>query len=194
MATDDPRVWVRRGWEPYDQVMAAPEYVPLRPGRTEKAYESPPRRPDPWLADRPGEVVDDGVQPEGRDLGYQGPDQGFALKLANAQRDKLHLTEREHADDAVTGAVAVAMRRASIYGRAPMIHDVNLAFELFGFLDESAPAELVEWRKPVFEELANPHHYFEVRRLASQVPESTLRMTPADVKAKRGEWRALLGL
>jgi hypothetical protein len=174
--------------------MAAPEYVPLRPGRTEKAYESPPRRPDSWLADRPAEVVDEGAQPEGRDFGYQGPDQGFALKLANAQREKLFLTDLEHADDAVTGAVAVAMRRASIYGRAPMIHDVNLAFELFGFFDESAPTELVDWRTPVFEELANPHHYVEVRRLASSVPEATLRMTPADVKAKRGDWRALLGL
>jgi hypothetical protein len=174
--------------------MAAPEYVPLRPGRTDKAYESPPRRPDSWLADRPGEIVDDGAQPEGRDLGYQGPDQGFALKLANAQRDKLQLTDREHADDALTGCVAVAMRRASIYGRAPMIYDITLALELFGFLDDAAPEELVAWRKPVFEELANPHHYFEVRRLVAQVPESTLRMTPAEVKVRRADWRTLLAL
>jgi hypothetical protein len=174
--------------------MAAPEYVPLPAGPTEKAYGSPPRRPESWMPERPAEVVDEGVQPVGGDFGYQGPDQGFAIKLANAQRDKLQLTDREHADDAVTGAVAVALRRASIYGRAPVIHDVNLALELFGFLDESAPEELVAWRKPVFEELSNPHHYFEVRRLASQVPESTLRMTPAEVKVRRADWRALLAL
>jgi hypothetical protein len=173
--------------------MAAPEYVPLRPGRTDKAYESPPRRPDPWLADRPAEIVDEGEQPEGRDYGYQGPDQGYALKLANAQRDKLRLTTGEHADDVIAGCVAIALRRASIYGRAPVIHDVRLALELFGFLDD-APDDLVAWRKPVFEELSNPHHYFEVRRLASHVPEATLRMTPDDITAKRADWRALLGL
>ena len=174
--------------------MAAPEFVPIRPGRTDKAYESPPWRPDGWLAERPAELVDDGVQPQGVDYGFQGPDQGFALKLANAQRDKLQLSSGEHADDAVTGCVAVAMRRASIYGRAPMVYDVRLAFELFGFLDEDPDADLVAWRKPRFEELANPHHYTEVRRLVAQVPESTLRLTPDDVRAKRGAWRALLGL
>jgi hypothetical protein len=175
--------------------MAAPEYVPLRPGRTEKAYESPPRRPDPWWADRPAEIVDDGEQPEGRDFGYQGPDQGYALKLANMLRPDLHLAPGEHADDVITGCVAIALRRASIHGRAPVMHDVRLAFELFGFLDENAPEDLVTWRTPVFEELANPHHYFEVRRLVSHVPEPTLRLTPDEVKAKRAAgWRSLLGL
>jgi hypothetical protein len=174
--------------------MAAPEYVPVRPGRADKAYESPPRRPDPWLATRPGEVVDDGAQPEGPDLGYQGPDQGYALKLANGLRDSLHLSGHESADDAVAGSVAIALRRASQYGRAPVIHDVKLAFNLFGFLDEDAPTDLVEFRGPVFEELSNPHHYFEVRRLAGRIPEATLRMTPDDVRAKRAEWRTLLGV
>jgi hypothetical protein len=174
--------------------MAAPEFVPLRPGPTEKAYESPPWRPDGWLADRPAELVDDADQVQGVDFGYQGPDQGFALKLANAQRRSLHLTEGEHADDAVEGCVAVAMRRASIYGRAPMVYDVKLAFELFGFFDESPDAELVAWRAPHFEELANPHHYTEVRRLVARVPEATLRLTPDEVRAKRADWRGLLGL
>jgi hypothetical protein len=175
--------------------MAAPEYVPLRPGPTDKAYESPPRRPDPWWADRPAEIVDDGEQPEGRDFGFQGPDQGYALKLANMLRGDLRLVSGEHADDVITGCVAIALRRASIYGRAPVMHDVRLAFELFGFLDEDVPEDLVTWRRPVFEELSNPHHYFEVRRLAWHVPEATLRLTPDEVKAKRvANWRAPLGL
>jgi hypothetical protein len=174
--------------------MAAPEYVPLRPGRNGKAYESPPRRLGKWQPVRPGEVVDNGAQPQGGDFGYQGPDQGFALKLANAQRGKLQLTPGEHADDAVSGCVAVALRRASTFGRAPVVHDVTLAFELFGFFDGDAPAELVDWRKPVFEELSNPHHYAATRHLVAQVPETTLRLTPADVASQRAQWRTLLGL
>jgi hypothetical protein len=174
--------------------MAAPEYVPVRPGRTDKAYESPPRRPESWQARRPAEIVDDGVQPQGGDFGWQGPDQGYALKLANAHRAKLRLTGGEHADDVITGCVAIALRRASMFGRAPVVHDLNVAYELFGFLDDDSPADLVEHRTSLFEELSNPHHYFEVRRLVSQVPEATLRLTPDAVRAQRSEWRALAGV
>jgi hypothetical protein len=174
--------------------MAAPEYVPLRPGRNEKAYESPPRRPGTWRPVRPAEVVDDGAQPQGGDFGYQGPDQGFALKLANGMREKLALAPGEHADDVVSGCVAIALRRASMFGRAPVVHDLTLSFELFGYLDDAAPAALVEWRGPVFEELSSPHHYIAVRHLVARVPESTLRLTPDGVRSQRGEWRALLGL
>ena len=46
----------------------------------------------------------------------------------------------------------------------------------------------------IFEELSNHHHYFEVRHLAANIPESTLRLTPAQVRAQRAEWRSLLGL
>jgi hypothetical protein len=39
------------------------------------------------------------------------------------------------------------------------------------------------------------HHYTEARRIADMVPESTLRMTPAQVDASYPEhWRSLLGL
>jgi hypothetical protein len=74
------------------------------------------------------------------------------------------------------------------------VHDIKLAIELFGYFDESPDAGLVAWRVPVFEELSNPHHYHQVRHLVSHVPESTLRLTPDDVRAQRGEWRSLLGL
>jgi hypothetical protein len=185
--------WVRSRAGPTISAMAAPEFVPVRPGPKDKAYESPPRRLGSWLPDRPGELVDDGFQPEGMALGSQGPDQGYALLLARRFEGKLALAEGEHEADVIAGGVAIALRRASIFGRAPVIHDLRLAFELFGFLDEDADEELVAHRREVFEELANPHHYFEVRHLAGAVPEATLRLTPDQVRARRSEWRSLQG-
>ena len=61
-----------------------------------------------------------------------------------------------------------------------------------GLTTEMSPADLVAFRKPLFAEAANPHHYFEKRKIASIVPEPTLRMTP-DAVASAKDWRALLG-
>ncbi len=153
--------------------MAAPEHVPVDRNRPVRAYESPPRRPDPWLSERPGEVVHGG-QPRGDRLGHQGPDQGYALRLARRFEGELQLTSGEHEKDALAGAVAVALT-------------------VWGFLGE-APSELVALRKPLFEEVWHPHRYAELGRLADLVPEEVLRMSPAEVgQVQRTDWRRLLG-
>ena len=113
--------------------MSAPEFVPRKAGRSGKAYESPPRRPDSWLAVRPGDL-EGRARPGGPGLGVQGPDQGYALTLARRLRDQLVLTEGESADDAIAGSLGVALRRAALFGRAPVIDDLRVAFSLFGFL------------------------------------------------------------
>ena len=172
--------------------MAAPEHVPVDRNRPVRAYESPPRRPESWRSDRPGEVIAGG-QPTGEQFGYQGPDQGYALSLVRRFEGKLTLTPGEHEKDALAGAVAVALKRASIYGRAPMVHDLTVALTVWGFLGE-APKELVDRRKPLFEEVAHPHRYGDLRRLVELVPDDTLRQTPAHVAdAHRADWRSLLG-
>jgi hypothetical protein len=174
--------------------MAAPEYVPVKATDRPRSYESPDHVPDPWLADRPGDL-EALQQPEGRYHGDPGPDQGFALVLAKRFHDRLHLTENEHADDAVAGCVAVAMRRASLFRRAPVIHDLDLAFTVWGFLDPSAPSELVEFRRPLFQSVALPIHYLGQRAIAAQVPEDTLKMTPDAVRAAYpARWSVLIGL
>ena len=173
--------------------MSAPEFVPAKAGRSDKAYESPPRRPDSWLAIRPGDLEGRG-QPKGPGLGVQGPDQGYALTLARRLRDKLVLAEGERADEAIAGALGIALRRAALFGRAPVIDDLRLALHLFGFLDADAPAELLEFRRTLFAEVDSPHHYAEVRELAVLVPEATLRMTADQVAARRVDWRALLAM
>jgi hypothetical protein len=172
--------------------MAAPEHVPVDRNRSVRAYESPPRRPDPWLSERPGEVVHDG-QPRGDRLGHQGPDQGYALRLARRFEGKLQLSAGEHEKDALAGAVAVALKRASLFGRAPVIHDLTVALTVWGFLGE-APKELVEARRHLFEEVSHPHHYAELRRIVDLVPAATLRLTPEYAAERHGaDWRELLG-
>ena len=173
--------------------MAAPEHVPVDRSKPVRAYESPPRRPEPWMSDRPGEIGGDG-QPRGDRLGHQGPDQGYALRLVRQFEGKLTLTPGEHEKDALAGAVAVALKRASIFGRAPVIHDLTVALMVWGFLDEAPAEDLVDLRRPLFEEVWHPHHYAELRRVADLVPEDTLRMTPSQVtEAHRADWRQLLG-
>ena len=170
--------------------MAAPEYVPVDKTRPVRAYESPPRLPDSWLADRPGDLT--GGQPHGDRLGNQGPDQGYVLSLARRFAGKLSLTAGEHERDALAGAVAVALKRASLFGRAPVVHDLTAALTIWGFLGD-APADLVALRKGLFEEVAHPHQYAAQRRLADLVPDEVLRQTPQQItEAHRRDWRSLL--
>lgn len=160
--------------------MAAPDYVPTPTTDEARVYTSPPRRPDSWRADRPAELG--GPQPVGPRLGSPGPDQGYAIKLANQFRGRLVLTPGEHPDDALAGCLALAMRRSALFGRAPMIHDLTLALTLWGFLAEPSPA-LAAARRPAFAGIASSHHYMERRAVVDVVPDEILRMTPTDVAA-----------
>lgn len=165
--------------------MAAPDYVPvtLRDKPRTALPIPPPRR---WTATRPGDLAQG--QPTGKLFGAQGPDQGYALRLAERFKGKLVLEEGEVPADVVAGCVAVATRRAGLFGRAPVIGDVDLAFRVWGFLG-GAPADLVEFRKDWF--FGAAHDYFGTRELAQRLPESTLRLTPAQV-AQQSNWRVLL--
>src|SRR3954451_18973896 len=104
--------------------MAQPQFVPQPPTDKPQVYRSPDHVPDSWTADRPADL--EGRQPSGRSLGYQGPDQGFGLVLANRFRDRLHVQSGVSVDDAVQGCLGVALRRASLFGRAPTIHDFTV--------------------------------------------------------------------
>ncbi|HYD08765.1 MAG TPA: hypothetical protein VEA78_01575 [Acidimicrobiales bacterium] len=170
--------------------MAAPEYVPNNLAQQpRRGLALPPARK--WAADRPGELG--ARQPRDAALGDPGPDQGYALLLARRFSDRLVVEAGESAEDAIKGCLGVALKRASLFGRAPTIHDLEIAFRIWGFLG-SAPAELVALRKPLFTSVANAHHYKEQRAIADLVPEATLRLLHTDVAARfPGEWSALLG-
>jgi hypothetical protein len=173
--------------------MAAPEYVPVKPMDDVRTYESPPRRPDSWMARRPGDLKTG--QPRGVNFGNPGPDQGYALLLADRHRDRLRLQPEESADDVIHGVVPIALKRASLMGRAPVIYDLTIGFTVWGYLDDNPPSELVEKRKALFEEVAHPGHYVERQHLVSMVPVETLRLAPDAVKSQyAADWRSLLDI
>lgn len=173
--------------------MAAPRFAPVAPGDVSSAYESPDHVPAPWMPTRPAEIV--GRQPRGERLGYQGPDQGYVLTLAARLRPRVRVSSGESVDDALRGCTLIALRRASLFGRAPVIGDVRLALTIWGFLDGSPPADLISARKVIFEGVRNvAHHYAEGRAIADMVPESTLRLTPEAAAARiPADWRTLVG-
>ena len=145
------------------------------------------------MPNRPGEVI--GFQPRGSQLGNQGPDQGFALKIANGFKDRLQQQPGEHTADTIGGCLGVALRRASMFSRAPVVHDLTVAFTIWGFLDANAPSELVAARRVLFSGVGHGHHYAEARTIADMVPEATLKMTPQHVAAQYPvSWKSLLGI
>mgnify|MGYP001188267076 FL=1 len=171
--------------------MAAPSRVPTSP-TAPKHYASPPRRSDSWRAERPGETIG-APHPTGGALGNQGPDQGYAIKLAKAFAGDLILAPGEHAADALDGAVAVGLRRASMFGRAPVRDDIELGLLAYGFLGE-APAALIKLRKALFSEVHHTTiHYFSAREIADRVDGEWLRQPIASARvALQADWKAAL--
>lgn len=170
--------------------MAAPKFAPVV---DQPYYTSPDAVPDRWVPVRPGEI--EGFQPAGPRLGAQGPDQGFALTIAKRLAPSLVLQPGERVDDAIRGCLGIALRRASMFSRAPVVHDVRLAFTVWGFYLADPPADLLERRRELFEGVGKVnHHYAEGRRIADLVPEATLRLTPDAAAARMpGAWRDLTG-
>ncbi len=173
--------------------MAAPQHVSPPVTDQSRSYRSPDHVPASWRGGRPAEL--DGGQPNGARLGNPGPDQGYGLILAKRLTPSLRLHAGEHAADAVQGCLGVALRRASLFGRAPIIHDFTIAFTIWGFLDLTPPAELVALRMELFEGVGHvAHHYGEARDIVDRIPEATLRMSPAQVQAAYpAQWRDLIG-
>lgn len=150
-----------------------------------------------WMADRAADQRgSDPVRPDKHDgvgatdrFGLTGPDQGYALHLAERFQGSLVLAAGESAEDATVGCLGVALRRAAAFDRAPVIFDLELAFTLWGFL-AAEPADLVAWRMPLFSAAA--HDYWIQREIAARVLPETLSLTPAQVRERLGAWRQMV--
>jgi hypothetical protein len=173
--------------------MAAPAHVPHRSPEESQVYRSPPWRQREWVPVRPADLS--GRQPIGPRLGYPGPDQGFVYVLAERFRGQVHLQRNEHQDDALAGACAVALKRASLFGRAPVVYDLRVALTIWGFLQEEPDIELVRLRRPLFHECRHAHHYMQLRRIADLVPIAALRRPTDEIlAAAAADWRAMFNL
>ena len=144
--------------------MAAPEYVPVKPMDDVRAYESPPRRPDQWRADRPGDL-DGAASPAASGSACPGPDQGYALKLAyevfvpaaadrRRRRRRRHRRLPRHRPEA-----GVALRTGARRPRPARVGVHALGLPRRRRRRPSSSALREAW----FAEVAHPHHYAEAR-------------------------------
>lgn len=173
--------------------MAAPEFVPTSP-TAKKHYVSPPARQGAGSAPRPGETFGQPVSGGAR-LGAQGPGQGFAITLTKVFDDQLRLTDGEYKGDVHSGCVGVATKRAAMFHRAPVVHDLRIAYTLFGFLDANPPTDLVDFRREAFAEVHYSFHYFDRRAIADLVSDEVLAQTPKQVELRYSkDWRDQLSL
>ncbi|MGC8511716.1 MAG: hypothetical protein ACP5P1_01550 [Acidimicrobiales bacterium] len=167
--------------------MTQPAHVPVLPTDRVRSSRILPA-PRPWKLGRPGETGDREA-PSGPRLGSAGPDLGFGLKLASRLADRVVLADGEDLHDVVAGCFACASRRASHYGRAPVVFDVEWSYGLWGYLDQ-APTDLVDWRRPLFRGAS--HDYWDQRRIADAVKVEALGMTPHDVRKDLASWKERL--
>jgi hypothetical protein len=167
--------------------MAVDPYVPVGPeDAPRQSLAIPPARG--WRADRPGDIDPVvGVGCQGLLFGTPGPDSGYALTLAQRFRDRIKVVEPETVGDAEALAAGLAMRRAALFGRAPVASDLEVAFTLFGWLG-APPPELPEWRR--FAVAGVEHDYARRLSLIDAVPEDLLRRRAEEDDA-RLDWRRL---
>lgn len=167
--------------------MTQPDFVPLVPeDRVRPSLQL--RTPPAWRQGRPGELLTL-LPPEGPSFGATGADLGYGLKLARRFEDRLELMEGEKPEDAVWGCFAAGARRASHFHRAPIVHDMEWAYTLWGFLG-GAPEDLVHARAELFRGAA--HGYWEQRRVVDAVREAALPLTPLQVRERLASWHELI--
>ncbi|MDQ1461824.1 MAG: hypothetical protein QOI08_3308 [Actinomycetota bacterium] len=138
-----------------------------------------------WRSGRPGDLGPN--QPDGALFGRPGPNVGYAYTLAQRAKDRLRLGPFEHAEDAIAVIAEVAGKRASLFGRAPVIGDVDLAIAVLGY-DGSASEAFVKARSAVVHEAG--HDYRRRRALVDAVPDSLLRMRAGQAAPEIEAWRA----
>jgi hypothetical protein len=168
-------------------LVTQPDYVPIDTADRVRPVERLPV-PRSWRSERPADVAAP-VPPRGSMFGDPGPDLGYGLTLAKRFEHKLELAVDETAEDAVAGCFAVGARRASLFGRAPVIYDMDLAYTLWGFRG-GAPKDLILFRSERFRGAA--HHYELQRAVAASVREEALSFTAAQIREKLGDWKNLL--
>jgi hypothetical protein len=136
-----------------------------------------------WTPSRPGDLPP--RQPDGPLLGRPGPNVGYAYTLAARAKSRLNLTPHEHLDDAVAVIAEIAGKRAALFGRAPVMPDVDAAVALLGYDD--AVSSFRATREHLVHDAA--HSYPKRRALVDSVPDDLLRRRSSELKGLVDGWR-----
>jgi hypothetical protein len=134
---------------------------------------SEPDPPNRWRPTRPGVIVAPQQMPWGGAFGTPGPDAGWALKLVRSA----DLPERTAGLELVLAAIMAA--RASLFGRAPVPEDLEVAKVLAGF-GEGLPADFPERRVRWVE--ATAHEPSPGRLAVSEIDPELLRLKPGQLR------------
>ncbi|MDG1845554.1 MAG: hypothetical protein P8J01_04085 [Acidimicrobiales bacterium] len=171
--------------------MAAPRYVPS-PKNQRNYYESSKRKiTDQWRLERPAEQKS--ASSKNSRFGYQGPDQGYALKIVQYFHERVYLTSDERWTDAAQTAVVVGLKRASLFGRAPTRFDLEAAFCLWGFFDPTPDVELVELRIDNLTNIGTSHNYLQRRVVADCIPVDGLKQGLEKIlESYTNDWHSLI--
>ena len=122
-------------------------------------------------------------------LGRPGPNVGYAYTLAERAANRLRLDPSEHKDDAVAVIAEIGGKRAAMFGRAPVIADVDVAIMLLGY-DGTADSSFLRTRAHLVHEAA--HDYPRRRALVDAVSDDLLRLRGLELEQRVGAWRAEL--
>lgn len=129
-----------------------------------------------WRPNRPGDITSPEQMPWGGAFGTPGPDTGWAIKLV-AEGDlpgRTPLLEK---------LVATLMgARASLYGRAPIMEDLETAKQILG-LGEGADPELDAQRNRWLEAAA--HEMIPGKHALYEIGPELLKAQPAGVRRMR---------
>ncbi len=106
-------------------------------------------------------------------MGAPGPGGGYALKLARERYAGIELSQGEERENVVIGLSVLVGKRAGIFGRDPIIYDVDFFLKIFNF-GSPVDAPFAGFRKRFFRGAAQS--YLVQRQLADSVPESILSM------------------
>lgn len=144
--------------------------------------------PESWVADRPGDD-DSKLNGAGELFGNAGPNVGYAYTLVARVFDSLVLNSAEHHHDVEPLVAEIAMKRASHFGRAPIMKDVDCAVHLLGLGSELDPEET---KKRVLLVHDCGHNEHKRRKIVNSIPDELLFSDKAPSVEKVSAWRASL--